>query len=562
MDPGAGNLISGNIGIGVESLGVPGATQFIQGNLIGTDATGVAPLGNTSHGVRIESMAQLGGASPEARTVISGNGASGVFLEWGSTNQVQGNYIGLDATGASAMPNGGYGVKVRWSSNNLIGGADPGAGNVIATNAFGGVSVEGQQSQSAFTNRIEGNLIGTDVTGTVDMATGVLGGVQTGPYAVNTKIGGTLQGAGNLISGYGTFGVLLGGVADRLEGNYIGTDISGMAVLGNGLGVQAGSGAQIGGTAAGAGNLISGSASYAILANSDNVVQGNLIGTDASGSGVLGNGWGLWLSGSDNTIGGTSAGAANTIVGSDGDAISVIGVGNAIRSNSVHDNALLGIDLDSDGVTPNDMQDPDGGPNNKQNFPELGSVNATPASVTIDATLNSTPGSLFDVEFFSSSACDAMGQGEGDRYLGVLKNVPTDGNGDAVFNAVFTVGAADGEAITATATDANGNTSEYSPCAAVACTLSLPFTQTLQALDAEQLIWFAQSNVRFVKGDLADVGSYPASGSGWKLSATSLDISFDRPEPGAGLYYLVRSLACGSWQTTAGAEPGRDLELP
>jgi hypothetical protein len=165
----------------------------------------------------------------------------------------------------------------------------------------------------------------------------------------------------------------------------IGTD-SRAAGIGNGShGVLLEGGATnntVKGTAVGAGNVISGNAGQGVridfLNTTGNVVAGNLIGTDAAGTGAIGNlsgGLAITNSAANNTIGGTVPGAGNVIaynIGGDGiNVAAAAGTGNAILGNSIHSNTGLGIDLVNDGVTANDTGDGDTGPNNLQNFPVL-----------------------------------------------------------------------------------------------------------------------------------------------------------------------------------------------
>ena len=136
-----------------------------------------------------------------------------------------------------------------------------------------------------------------------------------------------------------------------------------------------------------------------------------------------------------------------------------------------------------------------------------------------------------------------------------------DGTGKVSFSVALTGPVSDGEAITATATStgASTDTSEFSECFAATCLSTAVFGQTVVAPDKDTLSWGTPDHARFVKGDLAAVSSYLITGTGELPEATSLDISSDNPSPGDGLYYLIRSLACGSWQTAPGAEPGRDV---
>src|SRR5205807_1681944 len=195
------------------------------------------------------------------------------------------------------------------------------------------------------------------------------------------------------------------------------------------------------------------------------VVQGNFIGTAADGATPLGNtNNGLTLgNAANNTIGGNVAGASNVIAfnGRDGVAAEA-GIGNSILSNSIFSNTLLGIDLGDDGVTPNDAGDGDVGANNLQNFPVLTSVDSSFGSTVIQGSLNSTPNSTFTVQFFSNTTCNASGFGEGQQLIGATV-VTTDAKGDA--NISFTTAGTFAPPVTATATDALGNTSEFSACA-------------------------------------------------------------------------------------------------
>ena len=129
---------------------------------------------------------------------------------------------------------------------------------------------------------------------------------------------------------------------------------------------------------------------------------------------------------------------------------------NGILGNSIYSNGGLGIDLNSDGLTPNDANDADTGGNNLQNFPVLSS-----AAGGVVGTLNSAPNATYRVEFFSSATCDPSGNGEGAIFVG-LASVTTNAAGNAAI-PLFT--ASPGQFITATATDAANNTSEFSVCA-------------------------------------------------------------------------------------------------
>ena len=318
---GAANIISGNVGYGGGDpntgwglwLSSSGATgNLVEGNLIGVDATGEHILGNTTNaGVYLYGAVDntIGGTTPGAANVISGN-LRGLFITQSATgNVVEGNLIGTDKTGTVALGNANQGILITLATSNTIGGTAVGAGNVISGNLDGGVD------DDAGSNLYEGNLIGTNAAGTAAIPN-IGGGI--GANNSGTTIGGTSAGAGNLISGNTGDGVGIGGSDNLVEGNRIGTDVTGELALPNSSGVDDGGyDNTIGGTAAGAGNLISGNAGVGFTTaqdGDDDLIVGNKIGTDITGTIALANqGDGLDILTDGNTIGGTTAGAANLI---------------------------------------------------------------------------------------------------------------------------------------------------------------------------------------------------------------------------------------------------------
>jgi CSLREA domain-containing protein len=492
----ARNILSGNTGEGIFISGASSSGNLVQGNLIGTTATGIAALGNGGQGVFIDNASNntVGGPTATERNIISGNVQTGIMiLNAGATgNLVQGNLIGTDASGTAALANGTDGVRIAGAPSNTIGGPTAAARNVISGNGAHGVNI------GSSGNLVQGNFIGTDVTGTAD-----LGNTQYG-VRIDDASGNTVGGIasapgappGNVISGNDGFGVFVlnGASGTQVQGNLIGTDVSGTTALGNGshgVAIPAAPGNTIGGTTPGMRNVISGNAGLGISisqSSTGNVIQGNYIGTQADGISPLGNGFHgvqLTTNASNNTIGGTGVtpgqcdGPCNTIafngtpgVAYDGVRLSS-GTGNVVQGNAIFSNEALGIDVDVDGVTANDPGDADTGPNNVQNFPVLSA--AFKGSTIIEGTLNSTASTVFTIELFSSGSCDASGHGEGEAFLGSTV-ATTDGSGDASFTASFPTTLPTGTSISATATDPSGNTSEFSQCATVA-----DFTVTLTA---------------------------------------------------------------------------------
>ncbi|HEX6625089.1 MAG TPA: Calx-beta domain-containing protein, partial [Pyrinomonadaceae bacterium] len=475
-------------GTGISLLNVGGNT--IQGNFIGPDADGTTLLANSNGtGLDISNSPNnlVGGTTPAARNVISGNRLGGVNISAGSAPLtadncvVQGNYIGTDKSGTLDLGNGATGVSVGGATNTLVGGTTVAARNLLSGNTNDGVRL------FSGGNFVQGNFIGTDVTGTVDLGNSGVGIFMQS--TANNLVGGTAaapgQPPGNVISGNNGAAIALNGSTapgNTFAGNLIGTDATGTADLGNGgVGLSLlGDSNLVGGTAAGARNVISGNGDDGILLNGNaNTVQGNFIGTDITGVFNLGNsGEGVFInSRNNNAVGGTAPGAANTIAFNTDNGVRVnffaTGTGNAVRANSFFSNQRLGINLvggageSGTGVTPNDAGDADSGANNLQNFPVLAMASSGGGTTNITGTLNSTANTTFDIDFFSNAACDASGNGEGRTFLGSA-SVATDAAGNAAINAVLPVPTSGGEVVTATATDPAGNTSEFSPCVAIA----------------------------------------------------------------------------------------------
>ena len=467
---GARNVISGNGSIGVVFVG-SADSNLVQGNFIGTDATGNLDRGNTFEGVLIvdSSLNSIGGAASGAGNLISGNNGSGVRLEIADNNVVSGNQIGTDVGGSLDRGNNQHGVSIFNSSGNTIGGTAAGAGNTISGNNLNGVSIIQPGGGTATGNLLQGNTIGLDSGGTTALGNDFQGvRIFAGD---NNTLGGTTASARNLISSNGQAGVKLEGNANgnTIQGNRIGTDTTGTLDRGNdrdGVWLDNSSTNTIGGTVAGAGNLISGNGRNGILlayGPNGNVIQGNTIGTQVDGTTALGNnraGVSLFQA-SNTTIGGTVVGEPN-IVAFSGIAAGVevtggTSAGNAIRQNSIFNNATLGIEVGLAGVSANDADDPDVGPNQKQNFPALTTVVLTGGNLDITYSVPTiTPNATFplSIDFFITDGLTRSGK----TFLGSA----TYNEGTTPTATVSAGGATAGTLISATATDANGNTSEFS----------------------------------------------------------------------------------------------------
>jgi hypothetical protein len=500
---GAGNLISGNQSPGIAINGAGTNNTLVQGNVIGLNAAGSGKIQN-GDGIAIYGGAQLntiGGTTTAARNIISGNQFAGVSIgnNGTNTNLVQGNYIGLDATGSTAQGNGGDGIAIYGDGpapspspapapntgpqSNTIGGLTSGARNIISGNGGNGVSIGNPGSNGTNNNLVEGNYIGTDAVGTTAKANAGAGVVIYGGAQSNT-IGGTTSSVRNVISGNSFQGVAIGGLGGTLgatigpaqnvvSGNFIGLDAAGITKIGNtSTGIDIYGTAQsntIGGTSAGARNFICGSTYYGIalsgIGTNSNLIQGNTIGLSVAGT-IIANGLqGVALfqaqSGDpsgpqSNLIGGSALGASNIIAGNTNEGIALFDPGtlkNTISQNSIFSNHFRGI-----GVYTNS--------NNNQAAPTLSSnpilsTVANPGGTDVSGSLTSAASTTFRIEFFASPA----GNDEGQYFVGAA-NAVTNGAGTATFSGASAVhlsaAVPSGYVITATATDPNGNTSQFS----------------------------------------------------------------------------------------------------
>ena len=465
-----GLVINRFTGDGIEIA--TNGNNIIEGCYIGTGLSGTNDLGNTLCGVFItnSTLNIIGGTNTSQRNVISGNNQQGVLIGGSNSfgNQVLGNLIGLGANGSNTVPNSQNGIHVSNSRSNIIGGTVTAARNVISGNTQAGIRIELAQ---AFGNQILGNYIGLEISGGTNRANAVNG--ITLINAPSNFVGNATSAGRNVIAGNTGIGISVSTANNStIQGNYIGTDATGTLDRGNttdGITVTTSLNAVIGGATAGEGNLISGNNGDGIeltgLTTAFGFVRGNLIGPDLTGTNALGNsGHGIQFTTTarTNTIGGVGVGEANLIAFNGADGIFVAtGSNNVLRGNSIYSNTGLGIDLATDGVTPNDLGDGDALANLQQNFPILTASTNTPIGTTVIGTLNSATNAAFILDFYSNVAVDGSGNGEGQVYLGTT-NVTTDGTGNATFTAQLSVTNLTGRYLTATATDTNNNTSEFS----------------------------------------------------------------------------------------------------
>jgi T5SS/PEP-CTERM-associated repeat protein len=517
-----GLVIDRGWSLGIRITG--SSNNVVEGCFLGIDPGGNNSQPNTigvglSFDTRnISSFNRIGGTNAGSRNVI-GN-STGVLIQDGTNNVVQGNYIGTDATGTNGLPCT-QGIQIG-SGNNLIGGTDVGARNVITASIAGTGIVCG----TGIGNRIQGNFIGTEATG--GKALGLGTGIRVDSTSSATQIGGltAIPGTppGNVITapnpnGGGGVGIQIGNgnSGNIIQGNVIGTDASGLNPLGNGTdGVSIlGAFNVVGGTNVMTRNVISANGRFGVRVGTDNaqvhdnLIQNNFIGTDVTGTNLLGNSsFGVYA-----LVCFSNAIQSNVIAGNHSRGVGVdSGVTSlAVLGNSIFGNSSLGIDLGINGRTDNDAGDIDPGPNLLQNFPVISGVSIGGGNVTLSGTLNSGTNAAFRLEFFSNPSCDDSGNGEGQAFLG-FTNVTTDASGSANF-ALTLANPSGGAVFTATATDTNGNTSEFSACASVSgpCTIVCPANIVVSTAPNQcgAVVNFSATT----SGDCGAVISSPASGS-------------------------------------------------
>ena len=467
----------------IDGYTQPGAVANTNGPELGTNAQLMIEIDGTNTGAltvdAILHFMPTADGSAVRGLVLNRAASSGILVEGTDGIVIAGNFIGTDPTGTTGLGNAFAGILLNTGPANVtIGGTTPAARNLISANTFNGIVFgQGGGAGGGGTNHIvQGNLIGTDASG----GNAILGqqkGIETLGTTSNILIGGTTAAARNVVSGNIDYGIRFRGTgAGKVaSGNYVGTNPAGDAPVPNehyGIEVEA-TDVLIGGTALGAGNLASGNGQNGIniFQAVGAVVQGNLVGTDATGTFAIGNGVeGIVVGANGTIVGGINPGEANTIAYNLEAGIEVQGLtaalnGNPIRGNSIYANGGIGIDLGGDGVTANDALDVDGGPNSRQNYPiVISAVPSAPSGTHVEGSLDSTASTNYTLDFYANPPCEGRPQDftEGLLYLGSL-NVVTDGTGHTPFTADLAFTIEVGQPVTVTATDPNGNTSELSP---------------------------------------------------------------------------------------------------
>jgi hypothetical protein len=529
--PGARNVLGYNAeGIGIQGAGATG--NQVQGDYIGIGGPDGSQLLIQGTGVFIYSASNnvVGGTAAGAGNVIAGAGLRGGIYIAGnhdaSGNLVQGNYIGLDATGTAVIPGLGYiGVLLGQVDNTIIGGTTPSARNIISGWQSEQVALNGSGGMPPGSgNVVEGNYIGTNAAGSAGFVSNPASSFTLGIYGWNNTVI-----SDNLISGLGE--AIQAEDGDRIQGNKIGTDATGTQPLPNGFGIWAVSSALIGGTTPGAGNTIAFNDGPAVevgghgLASEGNSIYGNagpypaidnleqyfgaanlsptlpeanspggpFTGTNnatISGLTLTQTGSTLTYSGTlingqpytrylvtlaANSSDGTNWGSDYTYLTTDRNGVANFTDSSAISFPAPWPSSYTPGNPSATANPPHSLG------NYEQNYPVLTSASSSASDTSVTGTLNGQANTTFRIEFFSNPAADPSGYGQGQTYLG-FANFTTDASGNVTFTTDLATGNLAGQWIAATATDPNGNTSQFSTDVQVTAAPSQTYAQYLQAV--------------------------------------------------------------------------------
>lgn len=498
---GGGNVISAN---GSEGILITGGETVqgneVLGNFLGTDlgtsdakilkgeyATGLRlslvsgtlfqRFDNNAEGIKILNSPKnfIGGLSTAARNIIGENVLDGIVITGAAStgNRILNNYIGFNVVNGEQffLPNQN-GIVIE-SPGNYVGDPVNGAGNTISNNRYHGILIS---QAAAAGNTIVANTIGLNPGGGSNFGN-AFDGIHI-DNAPNNIIGGTDAVDRNVISGNNN-GVYISGAGatgNRLLGNFIGTAADGQTMLGNAVdGVVIDNAPQnyIGDVAAGSANVISGNNNGVKITGAaarDNQIQGNFIGTDLSTHYVIQNrvnGVLITNGAANNLVGGATTGATNTIWHNVGAGVLIDGgTANSVLSNSIYENTGTGI-LSYEG-TP--IATPRGygivlnaGKNTNNGIVEPTLTAAIPnGTVTqVFGSFDGAPNTTYTLEFFASVAKDPTGFGEGQTPSGSY-SVTTDASGHFDIDRSLGVAIPSGQFVTATITDALGNSSAFS----------------------------------------------------------------------------------------------------
>lgn len=431
-----------------SSLAVDGTTQpgYSGTPIVTIDGSAVS---NPDHGIYVQ-------GNSEVRGLVFVNWTQGIHTQFDSSDQrpttIAGNYVGVESDGVTTSPNLD-GVYID-SVNITVGGADAADRNVI-TAVGAGISLWSSQVPGV---TIVGNYIGVDATGSAALATGNVGILGD---AIQVEV------LDNVISGQAQSAIHVGATDMLIQGNYIGTDASGLVAIPNGS--YDGLEIYVAGTNPSmvvADNVIAASgragANIGIANDASIVIRGNTIGAGIDGITPMSNGeagialldGGSAKNGYTIQVGGPNASDGNIIAYNALDGIfqNMVGPLATVRHNTIFSNGELGIDVFPDGVS--------------GDLPDLTQALANGNRVV--GTFASTPNATYTIDFYLNDVADPSGYGEGMTWIGST-SIFTDPSGDASFDENLTPDLPFGAFVTATATTLAGSTSEFSNAIQIGC---------------------------------------------------------------------------------------------
>jgi gliding motility-associated-like protein len=454
------NIISGNSSHGIIMTTSSG--NSILGNYIGTNAAGTAAVGNSANGIELTNNCvnnKVGGSTADSSNIISGNNQHGVELNVSTSNKIYGNTIGLQADKSSALGNGAHGVLIIAGANtNEIGGVGAGKGNIISANASIGINIINSNG-----TLVKSNIIGTSAN--TQIARGNLAHCIQLQGSRQTIIGGDHATEGNILSAAGGAGINIDPNCNKtiVKGNYIGTDNTGTLAFGNfviGIILKSDS-CTIGGVNGGEGNIIVDTRLFCgllIADANDNMVKGNNIGVGLNNAALSNKTDGINISVETNgktasrnivqyntiaynTVHGINVGAALNNNSNNNE------LNNDLRFNSIYCNKKLGISLNL--INPADQG------NNGKTAPIINNALSTSSKVVGLANGLLATDHVDIYEMSECLNCDLNPQGK--KYVATVSP-------DAAGNWTYDQGTPITGTLIATATDAQGNTSQFSLC--------------------------------------------------------------------------------------------------
>lgn len=491
------NYISGNNGHGLSINAGVSDRAIIKGNVIGLGTDLSTAVGNGGFGIELTDCetSQIGGLTSADRNYISKNGSNGLMVIRSNNTTVEGNYIGVDGTGLLPRGNGAGGIRVENSNDVMIGGTTITARNIVSDNFDNGIVIDGTSTNC----RIKANFVGLGIDGSTSLGNGFTGIYLLGnSTATGTIVGGSTFAERNVSSANGSRTLTGDGIriegpdGNTILGNYCGTDSTGTLARPNywgGISMNESDNNIIGGTGAFEGNVCASNMNEGIyLRNAaNNIIIGNYIGTDKSGTLQLGNeDWGINISpagaNTNNRIGGSLA-ERNIIAynknvpgyadGGPGVYVNTNSHRNTITFNSIYCNEQKGIERNGAG---------------NENLAAPIIVSSATNDISGTAVANTTIHIYRNTNTSIAGWCDC----EGEIYVGTTT---ADGSGNWAYTHSLGLSVGAASAVTATSTNATGSTSAFATCVSPLPVDYLSFTVTKLDAQTALLNWATASEM-------------------------------------------------------------------